>query len=80
MENKKGKLFVVSGPSGAGKTCVVTEALKRLKNEYDISSYSIYKAVSAIAPFVKPFFWLTNVGAAGGDIWLDDVIYTQEEP
>ena len=33
----KGKLFVVSAPSGAGKTSVVSEALKRLQKDFDIS-------------------------------------------
>lgn len=42
MAEKKGKLFIVSGPSGAGKTCVVTEALKRLQNTYDISRIVTY--------------------------------------
>jgi len=31
-KNKKGKLFVVSGPSGSGKSSLVNDALKHLKN------------------------------------------------
>ncbi|MBU1007517.1 guanylate kinase [Candidatus Dependentiae bacterium] len=42
MENKTGKLFVVSGPSGAGKTSVVAVALRRLQKEYDLSRIVTY--------------------------------------
>lgn len=38
----KGKLFVVYGPSGAGKTTLVKEALKRLSADYDISAVITY--------------------------------------
>jgi guanylate kinase len=34
---KKGMLFIISAPSGAGKTTLVTEAIKRLKPTMDIS-------------------------------------------
>ena len=33
----KGKLFIVAAPSGAGKTTLVNEAIKRLSTEFDIS-------------------------------------------
>ena len=33
----RGKLFVISGPSGVGKTSVVVEAIKRLSKDNDIS-------------------------------------------
>lgn len=32
----KGKLFVVSGPSGVGKSCIVQNALERLSRDHDI--------------------------------------------
>lgn len=34
MNNRKGKLFVISGPSGAGKSTVISRLLKRLDNTY----------------------------------------------
>lgn len=37
-----GTLFVISASSGAGKTSLVTEALKRLKKELDISRVVTY--------------------------------------
>jgi len=42
MANRKGKLFVVSGTSGAGKTSVVTEALNRVGKEYNLSRIITY--------------------------------------
>jgi len=40
---KKGVLFIVSGPSGVGKTCIVNEALKRLRDEdYDMARVVTY--------------------------------------
>ena len=33
-KNKKGKIVVVSGPSGAGKTTICREVVKRLSNAY----------------------------------------------
>lgn len=40
MSNKVGKLFIVSAPSGAGKTSLSLEALKRLKNTVLSISYT----------------------------------------
>jgi guanylate kinase len=34
QEGKKGKLVIVSGPSGVGKTTICREVVKRLKNVY----------------------------------------------
>lgn len=34
--NKMGKVFIISGPSGAGKTSIVKEALNRLQKEHNI--------------------------------------------
>lgn len=39
---KSGKLFVLSAASGAGKTSVVTEALNRLKEKFDIERVMTY--------------------------------------
>lgn len=40
--SKKGKVFVVSAPSGAGKTTVVTEVIKRLSKEIPIERVITY--------------------------------------
>ena len=40
--NEKGKLFIVAGPSGAGKTTIVKEAIKRLSNDFYISKVATY--------------------------------------
>ncbi|MCK4651284.1 guanylate kinase [Candidatus Babeliales bacterium] len=40
--NKSGKLFVISAPSGAGKTSLIKEVIKRLNNQYDISRVITY--------------------------------------
>ena len=37
-----GKLFVISAPSGAGKTSLVTEALKRLNDDMAIHRHTTY--------------------------------------
>lgn len=42
MAERKEKFFVVSGPSGAGKTSIVTEALNRLQKEHDITRIVTY--------------------------------------
>jgi len=42
MAKKRGKLFVISGPSAAGKTCVVTEALNRLQKDHGITRIVTY--------------------------------------
>jgi guanylate kinase len=39
---KKGKVFVVSAPSGAGKTTVVTEVIKRVSKEIPIERVITY--------------------------------------
>lgn len=38
----KGKLFVVYGPSGAGKTTLVREVIKRLSADFDLSQVITY--------------------------------------
>ena len=38
----KGKLFVVSGPSGVGKTTIVRQAIERLSKDYDIERIVTY--------------------------------------
>ena len=42
MIMKKGKLFVISAPSGAGKTTVVHEFLLRFKNKYKLKRVVTY--------------------------------------
>ena len=34
---KQGSIFIISASSGAGKTTLANEAIKRLSGEYDIS-------------------------------------------
>ena len=46
MQNKKGKLFVVSGPSGVGKTTVVSAAIKRLNDNHDVARIITYTSRS----------------------------------
>ena len=41
-EVKRGKLFVVSAPSGGGKTSIVTEVIKRLKPKYNLARITTY--------------------------------------
>jgi len=48
--------------------------------EYDISGYSIYKTPSGLGPNVLITANLTNLLAGGGDIWADNLIFTQVEP
>ncbi|MFH1644086.1 MAG: guanylate kinase [bacterium] len=40
--NKQGKIFIISAPSGAGKTTLTLEGLNRLKNKYPISKVITY--------------------------------------
>jgi len=42
MSEKSGKIFVVSGPSGVGKTSLVENAISRLSKEIDISRMITY--------------------------------------
>ena len=42
MEQQQGTLFIVSGPSGVGKTTVVTEFLKRWSQEYKVERVVTY--------------------------------------
>ena len=42
MKKERGTLFIVSGPSGVGKTTVVTEFLHRYGKEYDIDRVVTY--------------------------------------
>lgn len=37
MSRKKGKLYVISGPSGTGKGSICTEILKEIGNEFSVS-------------------------------------------
>jgi guanylate kinase len=39
---KKGSVFVISAPSGAGKTTVTNETIKRLQKDFDISKVATY--------------------------------------
>ncbi|MFC1894924.1 guanylate kinase [Candidatus Dependentiae bacterium] len=44
MENrtKKGNLFVLSGPSGVGKTTLTIETIKRIHDDFDLSKVITY--------------------------------------
>lgn len=42
MKRERGTLFIVSGPSGVGKTTVVTEFLHQYSNDYEISRVVTY--------------------------------------
>lgn len=43
MSNKKkGKLFIIAAPSGAGKTTLINESIKRLSKEFEISKVITY--------------------------------------
>lgn len=42
MAEKTGRFFVISGPSGAGKTTIVNEALSRLAKDIEISRVVTY--------------------------------------
>lgn len=42
MEQKRGTLFIVSGPSGVGKTTVVTEYLRQHGKDYQVSRMATY--------------------------------------
>ena len=37
MSRKKGKLYVISGPSGTGKGTICAEILKEIGNEFSVS-------------------------------------------
>lgn len=50
------------------------------QNEYDLSQYGLYVYADARAPFIQTRLVLENVGATANDIWLDDYIFTQNEP
>ena len=41
-QNKRGKLFVVSAPSGAGKTTLANEVIRRTGKAYNISKVTTY--------------------------------------
>lgn len=49
-------------------------------DEYDLSSYDLYTTVTAGTPQIGHFLKLESVGGVGGDVWLDDFIFTQDEP
>lgn len=48
--------------------------------EYDISDIAIYPHGNTSAPMVYSYMGIANMAAIGGDVWIDDVILTQEEP
>ena len=41
-DSKKGNVFVVAAPSGAGKTTLITEVIKRLQKDFPISRVITY--------------------------------------
>ena len=61
-QKEKGKLFVVSSPSGAGKTSVVNEALVRLQKKYDIDRVITYTSRPSRQDEVngKDYFFLSR--------------------
>ncbi|MBA7481123.1 hypothetical protein ES707_16593 [subsurface metagenome] len=48
--------------------------------EYDLSAYDLVSIGTALAPQVSTGAYIYNKAAAGGDVWLDDSIFTQAEP
>lgn len=47
MKRKQGALFIVSGPSGVGKTTVVTEFLQQHGKDYEVSRVVTYTTKTA---------------------------------
>jgi len=47
VKRKQGTLFIVSGPSGVGKTTVVTEFLQQYSKDYEISRVVTYTTKTA---------------------------------
>lgn len=48
--------------------------------EYDLSAYGLEAFGAAQAPQIQLGAWIENRAALGGDVWLDDSIFTQAEP
>ena len=48
--------------------------------EYDISDYTIYCNPAAPSDFIVTSFYLENITGAVGCCWIDDWVFTREEP
>lgn len=48
--------------------------------EYDISDIAIYSGANTSPPLIYSSIGIANMAAIGGDVWIDNVILTQEEP
>ncbi|MBA7580770.1 hypothetical protein ES708_22664 [subsurface metagenome] len=49
-------------------------------NQYDISDIPLGVYADNHHLYIQIMFWIVNKAASGGDIWLDDFIFTQAEP
>jgi EAL domain-containing protein (putative c-di-GMP-specific phosphodiesterase class I) len=47
---------------------------------YDLSSFSLYSAVSALNQRILWEVTLEGLNTTGGQLYVDDAIFTQEEP
>ena len=48
--------------------------------EHDISSIPLYSFLNTAAPHIMMHISLNNLDAAGGDVWIEDIVWTQAEP
>lgn len=48
-------------------------------DEYGIADYTLYQVALVSAIYVKPYVQLSRVSAGAADVWVDDIILTQNE-